>query len=167
VVVQDPQNNAVRLNGKFVMHINDGLIAYSDDLINWESEEIADLWPGGEGCFALAEHDANRPEDVVLFTGGHHHGHFYAIGQVLFSEREPAKALSYLPRPMLAADPEIPHESGRRAQLPHEEISDFRDCIFFNGLTRHRGMWWLYYGGSEYYTCLATAPTQPDAISSP
>lgn len=157
VVVQDPENNAVRLNGRFVMYINDGLIAYSDDLLHWESEEITDLWPGGEGCLAMAEHDPARPDDVVLFTGGHHHGHFYAIGQVLFDRREPARAIEYLPRPMLAADPQIPHESGRRAEPPHEPISSFRDCIFFNGLTRHNGNWWLYYGGSEYYTCLATA----------
>lgn len=158
VVVQDAQNNAVRVNGKFVMYINDGLIAYSDDLIHWESEEVRDFWGGGEGCFAVAKHDPSRPDDLVLFTGGHHHGHFYAIGQVLFSLRNPAKPLEYLPRPMLAADPAIPHEAGRCAQPPHEPISSFYDCIFFNALTCHAGQWWLYYGGSEYYTCLATAP---------
>ena len=160
VVVQDAHNNAVRINGKFVMYINDGLVAYSDDLIHWESEEVADLWPGGEGCFALANHDPARPDDLVLFTGGHHHGHFYAIGQVLFSTRQPTKAQAYLPRPMLAADPTIPHESGRCAAHPHEPISSFRDCIFFNGLTLHAGQWWLYYCGSEYYTCLATSPAR-------
>jgi len=158
VVVQGPENNAVRVNGKFAMYINDGLIAYSDDLIHWESQEISShLWPGGEGCFALADHDRTRPDDIVLFTGGHHHGHFYAIGQVLFDKREPTKALAYLPRPMLAAEPCIPHESGRRAEPPHDPVSTFRDCIFFNGLTRADGKWWMYYGGSEYYTCLATA----------
>src|SRR4051794_22122128 len=36
VVVQDPDNNAVRIDGKFVMYINDGLIASSDDLLHWE-----------------------------------------------------------------------------------------------------------------------------------
>jgi predicted GH43/DUF377 family glycosyl hydrolase len=107
---------------------------------------------------AIANHDRSRPDDLVLFTGGHHHGHFYAIGQVLFSMRNPVKPLEYLPRPMLAADPAIPHESGRRAQSPHDPISNFHDCIFFNALTCHAGQWWLYYGGSEFYTCLATAP---------
>jgi predicted GH43/DUF377 family glycosyl hydrolase len=161
VVVQDGDNNAVRVNGKFVMYVNDGLIGYSDDLVHWDSEQVTtDLWPGGEGCFALANHDPARSDDIVLFTGGHHHGHFYAVGQVLFSRRDPSRALAYLPRPMLTADPAIPHESGRRAQPPHERISAFRDCIFFNGLTRHAGQWWLYYGGSEYYTCLATAPAR-------
>jgi hypothetical protein len=105
----------------------------------------------------LADHDRSRPDDIVLFTGGHHHGHFYAIGQVLFSKCDPTRAIEYLPRPMLAADPEIPHESGRSAHPPHQPLSTFRDCIFFNALTRHEGKWWLYYGGSEYYTCLATA----------
>jgi predicted GH43/DUF377 family glycosyl hydrolase len=168
VVVQDPNNNAIRVGGngngspgKFVMYINDGLVAYSDDLLHWESEEVTDFWPGGEGCFALANHDPARPDDLILFTGGHHHGHFYAVGQVLFSTRDPAKSLAYLPRPMLAADPKIPHESGRRADPPHDPISTFRDCIFFNGLTRHANQWWMYYGGSEYYTCLATAPVAP------
>jgi predicted GH43/DUF377 family glycosyl hydrolase len=160
VVVQDPENNAVRVNGKFVMYLNDGLIAYSDDLLHWESHDIVEQWPGGEGCFALTDHDPARADDLVLFTGGHHHGHFYAIGQVLFSKRDPTRAVAYLPQPALAADPAIPHESGCSAQAPHQPISSFRDCIFFNGLTRHDGKWWMYYGGSEYYTCLATAPAR-------
>jgi predicted GH43/DUF377 family glycosyl hydrolase len=162
VVVQDPRNNAVRVNGKFVMYINDGLIAYSEDLIHWESQEVEHFWGGGEGCVALANHDPARRDDLVLFTGGHHHGHFYAIGQVLFSHRDPAKALAYLPRPMLAADPTIPHETGYRAEPPHDLVSNFHDCIFFNALTQHAGKWWLYYGGSEYYTCLATAPASKE-----
>jgi predicted GH43/DUF377 family glycosyl hydrolase len=63
---------------------------------------------------------------------------------------------------MLAADPAIPCESGLAAESPHQSISRFRDCIFFNGLTQFDGRWWLYYGGSEYYTCLATSsPLQP------
>jgi predicted GH43/DUF377 family glycosyl hydrolase len=157
VVLQNAQNEAVPINGRFIMYINDGLIAYSDDLIHWESKEIGLLWPGGEGCFALADHDPTRPEDIVLFTGGHHTGHFYAIGEVLLSKSNPEVPLSYLPRPVLTTDPGIPYENGRSAHPPHEMITTFSDCIFFNGLTRHGGKWWMYYGGSEYYTCLATA----------
>jgi predicted GH43/DUF377 family glycosyl hydrolase len=158
VVVQDANNNAVRVNGKFVMYINDGLVGYSDDMIHWESEDLAgELWPGGEGCFALANHNPLAPDDIVLFTGGHHTGHFYAVGQVRFCKAAPTKAIAYLPRPMVTADPSIPYENGREANPPHAPISTYRDCIFFNGLTRHAGKWWMYYGGSEYYTCLATA----------
>jgi predicted GH43/DUF377 family glycosyl hydrolase len=160
VVLQNPLNEPVRAaNGKFVMYINDGLIAYSDDLLHWESREIpvAQRWPGGEGCFALAGHDPQHPERIVLFTGGHHTGHFYAVGEVLFSLDNPEQPLEWLPRPILHAEAQYPYESGLSAEPPHQPISTFRDCIFFNGLTRHNGQWWMYYGGSEVYTCLATA----------
>lgn len=157
VVLQNATNDAVRINGKFVMYINDGLIAYSDDLIHWESKEIGVLWPGGEGCYALADHNPARPDDIVLFTGGHHTGHFYAIGEVLFSKSNPERPIEYLPRPVMATDPTIPYENGRDANPPHGMITTFSDCIFFSGLIRHDGKWWMYYGGSEYYTCLATA----------
>lgn len=160
VVLQDPHNEAVRVDGRFVMYINDGLIAYSDDLIHWESQEVAQDWPGGEGCFAVTGHAPEAPDDIVLFTGGHHTGHFYAIGEVLFSRVDPGRPLAWLPRPILHADPRFPWEDGRSADHPHGPISSYRDCIFFNGLTEHAGAWWLYYGGSEYYTCLATAPVR-------
>jgi len=75
----------------------------------------------------------------------------------LFDQSQPDRAREYLPRPVLAADPRIPHESGFGADPPHSAVSDFHDCIFFNALTSHQGKWWCYYGGSEYYTCLATA----------
>jgi predicted GH43/DUF377 family glycosyl hydrolase len=160
VVLQNPQNEAVKVNGKYVMYINDGLIAYSTDMIHWESQENLHRWPGGECCFALADHNPERPDDIILFTGGAHTGHFYAVGEVLLSKADPAKPLKWLPRPVLFAEPKYPFEHGFAAKAPHKLISAFADCIFFNALTRHEGKWWLYYGGSEYYTCLATSPTK-------
>ncbi len=159
VVLQSPDNGAVRLDGNFVMYINDFLIACSPDLIHWESRKAAQTWPGGEGCFALADYGSDD-DHVVLFTGGHHTGHFYAIGEVLFSKRDLETPLAWLPRPVLAAETRFPFENGYSASDPRQRISPFRDCIFFNGLTRHRDEWLLYYGGSEYYTCLATAPVR-------
>lgn len=171
VVLQNPENHPVRVNGQFIMYINDFLIAYSTDLLHWQSREIqanrADRqhWPGGEGCFALANYLPGDPDALLLFTGGHHSGHFYAIGEVRLSKADPERPLAWLPRPILAADPHIPHESGLSASDPQRRISHYRDCIFFNGLTLHAGRWWMYYGGSEYYTCLATAPqTGPAAV---
>lgn len=162
VVLHNPENEAVRVNGKFVMYINDGLMAYSDDLINWESKEVAEenRFPGGEGCVALADYDPENPDNIILFTGGNHTGNFYAVGEVLFNKNNPEKPLSYLPRPMLSANPNIPWENGFAADGSGEMVSAFSDCIFFNALTRHDGKWWMYYGGSEYYTCLATAPVE-------
>ena len=157
VVLHDPHNRAVKVNGKFIMYINNGLIAYSDDLLHWESHDAQDIWPGGEGCLALANYAKDRPDDIILFTGGNHTGHFYAIGEVLFSKSAPEKPRIWLPRPVLSAEGQYPWESGLSAEPPHKPISTFRDCIFFNALTLHLGKWWMYYGGSEYYTCLATS----------
>jgi predicted GH43/DUF377 family glycosyl hydrolase len=159
VVLQNPHNEAIRAaNGKFVMYLNRGIIAYSDDLMHWESRKVKEQWPGGEGCFALTGHSDTHPDHIVLFTGGHHTGHFYAIGEVLLSRNDPEKAIDWLPRPIIHAETGIPHEFGLSAEEPHRPVSEFRDCIFFNALTRYDSKWWMYYGGSEYYTCLATAP---------
>ena len=163
VVLQNPQNEAVRVGGKFVMYINDRLVAYSTDMVHWESHDNPNHWPGGEGCFALADHDPQRPDDIILFTGGNHTGHFYAVGEVLLSKADPEKPRAWLPRSPLFAEPKYRYENGFTAEAPHRPISSFADCIFFNGLTRYRRRWWLYYGGSEYYTCLATSPAAPGA----
>ncbi len=158
VVLHNPHNEAVKVNGKYVMYLNDGLIAYSEDLIHWKSKENPNRWPGGEGCLALCDHVESDPDRIVLFTGGNHTGNFYAIGEVLLSKKNPEKALDYLPAPVLKANPRYPYENGFSADVPYQPISGFSDCIFFNGLTLHDGKWWFYYGGSEYYTCLAHAP---------
>jgi predicted GH43/DUF377 family glycosyl hydrolase len=155
VVLQSPQNEAIRVDGKFWMYINDNLMATSTDMVHWESFEISHQWPGGEGCFALGNHDPAHPDDVVLFTGGNHTGNFYAVGEVLFSKADLTRPLDYLPQPVLTADPSLPYENGFSVDDPTKMISGYSDCIFFNGVTRHHGRWWVYYGGSEYYTCLA------------
>ena len=159
VVIQSPTNDAVRIDGQFVMYINDGIIARSPDLIHWESFDIPaeNRWPGGEGCFALAEHNPQRPDDILLFTGGNHTGHFYAVGEVLLSKQDITKPKAWLPRSPLFAEAIYQYENGFDVNDSNAALSSFADCIFFNGLTLHDGKYWVYYGGSEYYTCLATA----------
>ncbi len=158
VVLQSPENEAIKVNGKFVMYIDDGLIAYSDDLLHWESETNPHPIPGGECCFALGEYDPSNPDNMILFTGGAHTGHFYAVGENLISKADVTRPVHYLPRSPLFAEVKYPFENGFAAEAPHKPVSSFADCIFFNGLTRYNNKWWVYYGGSEYYTCLATAP---------
>ncbi len=162
VILQSPNNEAVRVNGKFVMYINFGLMAYSTDMIHWTSKDLGKepSYPGGECCFALTDYDANHPDNMILFTGGNFTGHFYAVGEVLFSKNNVEKPLSYLPAPALTANPKFPYEHGFEDVAPYKMISSFSDCIFFNGLTRYKGKWWFYYGGSEYYTCLANAKSR-------
>jgi predicted GH43/DUF377 family glycosyl hydrolase len=158
-VLQDPRNRAVRdAEGRFVMYINDGLIAYSDDLLHWESKELSAVWPGGECAVAMANYHPTNKDHIVLFTGGNHTGHFYAKGEVLFSMRDPETPLEWLPRPVLAADAKIPYEDGYSAEPPHRPVSYWRDTVFMCGMTVFGDQWYAYYGGSEYYTCLATAP---------
>jgi predicted GH43/DUF377 family glycosyl hydrolase len=161
-VVQDPHNRAVRdEKGRFVMYINDRLIAYSEDLLHWESHELDAVWPGGECSVAIAHYDPTHPDHLVLFTGGNHTGHFYAEGEVLFSLQNPERPIEWLPRPILAADASLPYEDGYAAEPPHQPVSHWRDTVFICGMTFFKGKWHAYYGGSEYYTCLATANAHP------
>jgi predicted GH43/DUF377 family glycosyl hydrolase len=132
--VQNPDNEAVKINGKFVMYLNGGIVAYSDDLIHWEPEKVDELWPGGEGCFALADYSKEHSDKILLFTGGHHTGHFYAIGEVLFAKDNAKKALEWLPRPILHAEPQYPWENGLSAEPDQRPISCWRDTIFFTGM---------------------------------
>jgi predicted GH43/DUF377 family glycosyl hydrolase len=160
VVLQNPHNEAVKVNGKFVMYIDDGIVAYSTDLLHWQSHKNPNKLPGGETCFALGEYDPAKPDDIILFTGGAHTGHFYGVGEIHLSKADPEKPLGWLPRSALFAEKKYPYENGYTAEAPHSPISYFADCVFFNALTQHNGKWWVYYGGSEYYTCLATAPVR-------
>jgi hypothetical protein len=50
VVLQNPHNEAVRVNGKFVMYINFGLMAYSDDMVHRESKDVDRGFPNEECC---------------------------------------------------------------------------------------------------------------------
>ena len=36
-------------------------------------------------------------------------------------------------------------------------MKSFARQVLGLALTRYKGKWWTYYGGSKYYTCLATA----------
>ncbi len=157
-VLQNPDNEAVRVDGRYVMYLNDGLVAFSEDLVRWTSEPVDNPWPGGEGCLALADHHPGHPDDIILFTGGHHTGHFYAVGEVLIDRNRPKNPVEWLPRPIMSVDPDLPYENGFSRSPPHTPISHWRDTVFFTGLTRFQDEWLVCYGGSEYYTCIATAP---------
>lgn len=117
---------------------------------------MASGFPGGERCFALAEYDKENPDNIILFTGGHHTGRFYAVGEVLFNKSNPAMPIEWLPRPVLTVDEQYPRENGLSYEEPHMPVSHRRDTIFFTGMTLYKNKWWAIYGGSEYYACLAT-----------
>ena len=155
-ILQNPKNEAVRINGRFVLFINDGIIAFSDDMEHWESDEM-ETFPGGECAFSVCDYDADNPDNVILFTGGHHTGHFYAHGEVLLNKNNIKKPVEWLPRPVLYVEPQYPWENGYSID-GKTPVSYWRDTVFVTHMTLHNGKWLAYYGGSEYYTCLATAP---------
>ena len=90
------------------MYINGHIIGRSKDLLHWESTPLETPGPGG--VLRPADY-SNDPEDILLFTGGHHSSHFYAIGEVQFSKRDPESPLTWLPRPVLHAELCYPHEN--------------------------------------------------------
>jgi predicted GH43/DUF377 family glycosyl hydrolase len=104
VVLQTPENQAAKANGKFVMYLDSNLLAYSDDLIHWTSKRVASPWPGGENCVALADWNPKYPNNILLFTAGPHSGHFYGVGEVLLDRSDPEKAIECLPRPIFCAE---------------------------------------------------------------
>ncbi len=163
-ILQNPDNEPVKVNKKFIMYLNDGLIAYSSDLIHWESKEMPRI-PGGECCVAIADHSTQEPKNIVLFTGGGGEGtpwegeHRYAIGEVLFSREAPEKSISVLEKPILYAEEKYPWEMGKSAVEPGKEVAH-PDVIFFDALTRYKDKWWMYYGACDFYTCLATSPVR-------
>ena len=156
-IMQNTKNEAVRVNGKFTMFINDGIIAYSEDMIHWKSETLNAAFAGGECSFAVCDYDADNPDNVILFTGGANAGRHYAVGEVLFNKHDLKTPVEWLPRPVIYTEPQYPWENCWMidGKTPN---SGWYDTVFLTYLTLHEGKWYAYYGGSEYYSCLATAP---------
>lgn len=150
-IVQNPHNEPVRINGKYMMYICDWTpfyVAYSDDLIQWEIKKVEGAKLAGEVGIAIT--DFSIPNDnIVLFYGGalKKKGDWsYAIGQVLFSREDPERIITEMEEPVL------------KPTEPYEIVGEVGWTLFMEGLTRYEGEWWLYYGGADRVICLATAP---------
>ena len=166
-IVQNPNNEAVRIQGKFVIYLlesygdfHNDWIAYSDDLLHWDAKRISPLL-GGESCIAITDYQGPN-DDIVLFYAGNLLGkgdnltHLswdqtmsgspvkYAINEALFSREDPEHLLDVLEIPLL------------KPQAPYEDAT-WKDCMFMQGLTRHQGRWWLYYGGCYPENVIALA----------
>lgn len=166
-IVQNPNNEAVRVQGKFVMYLlesygdfHNDWIAYSDDLLHWEAKRISPQL-GGESCIAITDYRGQN-DDIVLFYAGNLLGksdnlsHLswsqspgwvgvkYAINEALFSRENPEQLLEVSRIPVL------------QPLAPYEDAS-WKDCLFMQGLTRHQNRWWLYYGGCYPENAIALA----------
>jgi predicted GH43/DUF377 family glycosyl hydrolase len=157
-VVCDPNGAPVKINGKFVMYIgnNHFNVCYSDDLIHWGPLTRIDMkLPAGwvtpyEPCFAIANHSATRPDDVVLFIAGTLNGKgkwFYAISEVLFSKKDLTTKVGQLDDCIMKATE--PYESG-----------EFEKCLWMNCIIQYNRQWMMYYGAGDRNVGLATAPVK-------
>jgi len=155
-VVTNPDNQAVRINGKFIMYSSIGgepHISYSEDLINWELNKldniaITDEYKPWEFC--IAKTDYRKPNDkILLFLGGtmspmmnEKNEWHYAISEAVFSREDPEKMVDILDRPVI-----IPKKE-------YETKGKIQNTVFMNTLVKHNA-WWMFYGGADHVTCLA------------
>jgi predicted GH43/DUF377 family glycosyl hydrolase len=160
-VLVDPQSNPVKINGKFVMYSSvdaEPYISYSVDLIHWELKKLDQVkFPEGfspwEFCIALTDYEPSG-ENIIVFLGGRLNGGpnserwHYALGQTLFKKDDPEKLVDIMEEPFL-----IPH-------LDYELSGFVNYTLFFETILRHDDKWWIWYGGADHVTCLATAPVK-------
>ena len=152
-IVQNPCNEAVKINGRYVMYMNEH-IAYSKDLLSWEikslkSKPCQERAPGHqlETCIAITDYMVCN-DYILVFLAGGIKGHRYAITEAVYSRKNPEELLEVLEYPVLYATE------------PYETEGDYKDVLFMESLTMYQGKWWLYYGASEKFIALATAPKQ-------
>jgi len=156
-VVTNPNNEAVKINGKFIMYSSIGgepYISYSEDLVNWDAKKLEDIQITDEYKpweFCIAKTDYKTPNDkILLFLGGtmgpmmkKEKEWHYAISEAVFSREDPEKMIGILDRPVI-----IPTKE-------YEKTGKIQNTVFMNTLVKYHGQWWMYYGGADHVTCLA------------
>jgi len=159
-VVMDSANSPVKINGEFIMYSSVGsepYISYSDDLIHWDFKELKIEFPESfkpwEFCISITNYDREK-KNIIVFLGGRLNGDLegndwhYALGQALFSKDNPEELKDYLKEPFM-----IPKE-------PYELKGNITHTLFFETIMKHDDKWWIWYGGADHVTCLATAPAK-------
>ncbi len=170
-VVQRVENGrlvATTLGGKYWMYWGERSVclATSDDLIHWtpvcdEQGRLVEVISPREGHFdsALSEVGPNpvlTDKGIVLMYNGKNHKEkgdpgvgdwAYAPGQVLLDPDAPWEVLDRLDQPFLKPDYEY-EQGGQYAA----------GTVFAEGLVLFNGKWHLYYGCSDTYVGVASAP---------
>lgn len=157
-LVMDSKNNPVKINDKYMMYAGGSgrpHVAFSDDLINWDFKPL-DLsalpkeFNPWEFCVGLAQYQSNG--NILVFIGGRINGDIepnnwhYALGQILFNEEKPDEMKDYLKEPFLYPT------------MDYEKKGFVNYTLFFETIMEHDGKWWIWYGGADKVTCVATAP---------
>ncbi len=159
-ILSDPQGNAVRLEGRYVLYANE-CVAYSPDFENWEVVPFeASAFSGSlhEVCVALTDYQNPGKDDILLFFAGNfskiqEHDYFYAIGEALFSRENPEVLKDYWPHPVIRAELPFEKMSDRLAVVPESA----KGTLFLDSVIRHRDLWYAYYGCSDQFVGVSTA----------
>jgi len=142
-----------RIGGRYVMYHGDSniWIAYSNDLVHWESERNEPVMTPREGYFDDSLVEPGPPpivteeEIILIYHGRHKEAWTYSLGVAAFSKKDPAKLLYRSDSPFLQPSEEW-EMSGKAYNV-----------IFATGLVNYCGTWYLYYSGSDTYIGVATS----------
>lgn len=157
-ILSDPEGNAVKINGKYVLYTNE-YIAYSEDFLHWDTKPFDAVGFTGslnEVCVAITDYNKPGEDDILLFFAGNfsriqEKDYFYAIGEALFSRQNPEIRKNYLVDPVI------------EATLPFEKVADRLACvpeskkgtIFLDSVIRRDGKWYAYYGCADQFVGLS------------
>lgn len=161
-IVTNPQGDAVKVNGKYVMYFNGGM-ATSSDFEHWETFDVdASAYTSSnahEVCVAITDYINPGQDDIVLFSAGNLNKicedgkYFYAVTEALYSRNNSAEMLEHLDFAVI--EPEFEYEKSRD-RLDFDKAE--KGTIFLDSIFAYEGKWWLHYGVSDQFVALATAP---------
>ncbi len=160
-ILCDPEGNAVKLNGRYVLYTN-SQIAYSEDFVHWETKPFDAVGFTGslnEVCVALTDYHTPGQDDILLFFAGNFSkiqkkDYFYAIGEALFSRENPEIRKDYMSNPVIKATLPFEKVSDRLASVPESA----KGTIFLDTVLLQNGSWHAYYGGSDQFVGRCSCP---------
>ena len=155
VILPDMEDkNAVlfpeKINGKYVMFhriMPDILIAYSDNLTQWDGHEV--IMRTRENSWDCAKIGAGAPplkteKGWLMFYHGVDDKKVYRLGVALFDLKEPAKLIARQDEPILEPVEE------------YELNGDVPNVVFVCGVVEKDDSYYIYYGGADKVIAVAT-----------
>lgn len=148
-----------KFHGRYLMYWGENMVnlATSPDLIHWtpmldpDGKLLAVIRPR-DGHFDSSLTECGPPavhtKDgiILIYNGRSRSSRAYCPGQVLLDPRDPTKVLDRLDEPFM------------RPELDFEKSGQYVDgTVFTEGLVRHRGCWYLYYGCADSYVGVAVS----------